>query len=62
MNANILPITFGMIGPEYGLGIRDCALVIFFFTLLSTAVPAYLSTLGPKLGMRQMIHARYSFG
>lgn len=51
-----------MLGPVYGLGIRDCALVILFFTLLTTFAPAYLATLGPKTGMRQMIQARYSWG
>ncbi|KAK0728372.1 permease for cytosine/purines, uracil, thiamine, allantoin-domain-containing protein [Lasiosphaeria miniovina] len=62
MNTNILPITFGMLGPVYGLGLRDSSLVILFFTLLTALLPAYLSTLGPKIGMRQMIQARYSFG
>jgi purine-cytosine permease-like protein len=37
-------------------------LVILFFCLLTTTAPAYLSTFGPKTGMRQMIQARYSFG
>lgn len=46
----------------YGLSLRDSSLVILFFTLLSTVAPAYLATLGPKTGMRQMIQARYSFG
>ena len=55
-------ITFGMIGPIFGLSLRDSALVILFFTLLTTLLPAYLSTLGPKIGMRQMVQARYSFG
>ncbi|KAL1878060.1 hypothetical protein VTK73DRAFT_8195 [Phialemonium thermophilum] len=62
MNFNILPITFGMIGPTYGLNFRDSSLVVLFFTLLTALLPAYLSTLGPKTGMRQMIQARYSFG
>ncbi|KAK7424157.1 hypothetical protein QQZ08_008763 [Neonectria magnoliae] len=62
MNANLLPITFGMLGPSYGLGLRDCSLVIVFFTLLTTFLPAYLSTMGPKTGMRQMIQARFSWG
>ncbi|KAK3685508.1 permease for cytosine/purines, uracil, thiamine, allantoin-domain-containing protein [Podospora appendiculata] len=62
MNTNTLPITFGMLGPVYGLGLRDSTLVILFFTLLTTILPAYLSILGPKLGMRQMVQARYSFG
>ncbi|KAH9890744.1 permease for cytosine/purines, uracil, thiamine, allantoin-domain-containing protein [Xylariomycetidae sp. FL2044] len=62
MNINLLPITFGMLGPGYGLSLRDCALVILFFCLLTAALPAYLGTLGPKTGLRQMIQARYSFG
>ncbi|KAI2464842.1 permease for cytosine/purines, uracil, thiamine, allantoin-domain-containing protein [Annulohypoxylon bovei var. microspora] len=62
MNINLLPITFGLLGPSYGLGLRDCALVIIFFCLLTGAIPAYLGTLGPKTGLRQMIQARFSFG
>ncbi|KAL2179068.1 permease for cytosine/purines, uracil, thiamine, allantoin-domain-containing protein [Thermothelomyces heterothallicus CBS 202.75] len=62
MNTNILGITFGMLAPAYGLNLRNSALVILFFTLLTTLLPAYLSTLGPKIGMRQMLQARYSFG
>ncbi|KAI1309636.1 permease for cytosine/purines, uracil, thiamine, allantoin-domain-containing protein [Xylaria venustula] len=62
MNVNILAITFGMLGPTYGLSLRDSSLVIIFFCLLTAAVPAYLGTLGPKTGLRQMIQARFSFG
>ncbi|KAL7796699.1 permease for cytosine/purines, uracil, thiamine, allantoin domain-containing protein [Trichoderma ceciliae] len=63
INANILGITFGMLGPlSYNLGLRDSSLVILFFCMLSTVPPAYLAVLGPKTGMRQMIQARYSFG
>ncbi|KAI1643189.1 permease for cytosine/purines, uracil, thiamine, allantoin-domain-containing protein [Daldinia loculata] len=62
MNINLLPITFGMLGPTYGLSLRDCSLVILFFCLLTAAIPAYLGTLGPKTGLRQMIQARFSFG
>ncbi|KAJ9144533.1 Purine-cytosine permease fcyB 4 [Pleurostoma richardsiae] len=62
MNVNILAITFGMLGPAYGLSLRDSALVILFFTLLAALAPAFLGTLGPKTGMRQMIQARFSFG
>jgi purine-cytosine permease-like protein len=51
-----------MVGPTYGLSLRDSALVILFFTLLVSLLPAYLGTLGPKTGMRQMIQARFSFG
>ncbi|KJZ73449.1 hypothetical protein HIM_07243 [Hirsutella minnesotensis 3608] len=63
INSNILGITFGMLGPSvYGLSLRDSALVILFFGLLSTLAPGFLAVLGPKTGMRQMIQARYSFG
>ncbi|OTB02414.1 hypothetical protein M426DRAFT_62360 [Hypoxylon sp. CI-4A] len=62
MNINLLPITFGLLGPSYGLSLRDCVLVIVFFCLLTAAIPAYLGTLGPKTGLRQMIQARFSFG
>ncbi|KAL2127639.1 hypothetical protein VTI74DRAFT_10370 [Chaetomium olivicolor] len=62
MSTNILAITFGMLAPTYGLNLRDSSLVILFFTLLTTILPAYLCTLGPKIGMRQMVQARYSFG
>ncbi|KAI0474910.1 NCS1 nucleoside transporter [Xylariaceae sp. FL0804] len=63
MNTNLLPITFGMLGSSsYGLGLRDCVLVIVFFCLLTGAVPIYLGTLGPQTGLRQMVQARYSFG
>lgn len=63
INSNILGVTFGMLGPSvYGLGLRDSALVILFFSLLSTLAPGALAVLGPKTGMRQMIQARYSFG
>ncbi|KAI1109426.1 permease for cytosine/purines, uracil, thiamine, allantoin-domain-containing protein [Nemania sp. NC0429] len=62
MNVNLLPLAFGMLGPTYGLGLRDCALIILFFALPTAAVPAYLGVLGPKTGLRQMIQARFSFG
>ncbi|KAL2204550.1 hypothetical protein CC79DRAFT_1344566 [Sarocladium strictum] len=63
INCNILPILFGILGPKtFGLSLGNSTLVIVFFSLLSTAAPAYLSILGPKTGMRQMIQARFSFG
>ncbi|KAJ3579124.1 hypothetical protein NPX13_g1448 [Xylaria arbuscula] len=62
VNVNILAITFGMLGPTYGLNLRDSSIVIIFFCLATAAIPAFLGTLGPKTGMRQMIQARFSFG
>ncbi|EPQ53521.1 NCS cytosine-purine permease [Gloeophyllum trabeum ATCC 11539] len=62
-NFNILSFSAGTLGPAvYGLSLRDSCLVILFFNLLCAALPAYLSTWGPRLGLRQMCQARYSFG
>ncbi|KAF1943343.1 hypothetical protein EJ02DRAFT_343491 [Clathrospora elynae] len=63
MSCNPLPVTFGMVGTtSFALGLRDAALVIFFFTLASTVPVAYMCTWGPKTGMRQLVQARFSFG
>jgi len=62
-NFNILSFSAGTVGPVvYGLGLRDSCLCILFFNLLCCIPPAYLTTWGPKLGLRQMCQARYSFG
>ncbi|KAJ7596499.1 NCS cytosine-purine permease [Mycena floridula] len=62
-NFNILSFSAGSLGPVvFGLGVRDTCLVILFFNLLCTLPPAYLTTWGPKLGLRQMVQARFSFG
>ncbi|KAF7318933.1 NCS cytosine-purine permease [Mycena chlorophos] len=60
---NLLPFSTGSLGPiAYGLSLRDSCLVILFFNMLCCLPPGYLSTWGPKLGLRQMVQARYSFG
>ncbi|KAJ7037886.1 NCS cytosine-purine permease [Mycena alexandri] len=60
---NLLPFSTGSLGPiAYGLSLRDSCLIILFFNLLCCLPPGYLSTWGPKLGLRQMVQARYSFG
>ncbi|KAG7446742.1 uncharacterized protein BT62DRAFT_986678 [Guyanagaster necrorhizus] len=62
-NVNILSFSAGSLGPiAFGLGVRDSCLVILFFNLLCALPPAYLTTWGPQLGLRQMVQARYSFG
>lgn len=56
-------VTFGILGTlSFGLSLRDASLVIVFVNLVCTAAPAFLATLGPRTGMRQMIQARFSFG
>ncbi|KAI0042823.1 NCS cytosine-purine permease [Auriscalpium vulgare] len=62
-NTNILSFSTGTLGPvAFGLGLRDSCLVILFFNMLCAVPPAYLSTFGPKLGLRQMCFSRYTFG
>ncbi|PFH47295.1 hypothetical protein AMATHDRAFT_67950 [Amanita thiersii Skay4041] len=62
-NFNILALSTGSAGPAFfGLGLRHSLLVIFFADLVMCAVPAYFAVFGPKLGMRGMVQARYSWG
>ncbi|KAI0870545.1 permease for cytosine/purines, uracil, thiamine, allantoin-domain-containing protein [Hypoxylon argillaceum] len=63
MSTNLLPIITGILGTfVFGLSLRDCSLIILFFSLLCTVPPAYFSTFGSRTGLRQMLHARYTFG
>ncbi|RSH85193.1 hypothetical protein EHS25_005000 [Saitozyma podzolica] len=63
--ANCVLPTFalGLLGPvTFYMGLGDSMLTIFFFVTGSTIIPAFMSTFGPKLGLRQMTSARYSWG
>lgn len=61
--ADSYSITTGMVGTmSFGLSLRDSALIILFFTALSTIPVAYMCSWGPKTGMRQLVQARFSFG
>lgn len=46
----------------FGLGVWDSLGVIVVFNLLGVLSVAFFSTLGPKLGLRQMTITRFSFG
>ncbi|OCH88731.1 hypothetical protein OBBRIDRAFT_733921 [Obba rivulosa] len=62
-NANILTMTAGTVGPAfYGLGIRDSFLIIIVVDIITCAFPAWFAVLGPKLGIRSMVFARFSWG
>ena len=53
----------GTLGPLlFNLSLRDSALVILFFNMFSCALPSYFAVFGPRLGMRQMGIAAYSYG
>lgn len=52
-----------MLGPlGFDLGLRDSTLVIIFFGLVTCVPSTAMSLFGTKLGLRQMVLARYSFG
>lgn len=61
-NFNLLTFATGMLAPQMGLGLEASMYTILGFTLPCSLCPAYFCTFGPKLGMRQLIQARYSFG
>lgn len=46
----------------FGLGFWDSIAVILVFNALGVLPVAFFSTLGPKLGLRQMTISRFSFG
>ncbi|KAH9829590.1 permease for cytosine/purines, uracil, thiamine, allantoin-domain-containing protein [Rhodofomes roseus] len=62
-NLNILTLTAGTVGPAfYGLGIRASLLAILVVDVVTCTIPAFFAVLGPKLGMRGMVQARFSWG
>jgi NCS1 nucleoside transporter family len=48
--------------PVFALGFWDSVIAIVIFNVLGALPVAFLSTLGPKLGLRQMTISRFSFG
>ncbi|GAA5967699.1 hypothetical protein JCM11641_005739 [Rhodosporidiobolus odoratus] len=63
MNATIACFSTGTLGPYYyALSMRDSFLIIVFANILSCGIPSYLAIFGPRLGMRTMGIARYSYG
>lgn len=63
MSTNLLPIITGMVGTlAFGLSLKECSLLILFFSMLCTLPPAYFCTFGSRTGLRQMIQARFTFG
>ncbi|EPE06276.1 purine-cytosine permease fcy22 [Ophiostoma piceae UAMH 11346] len=60
---SLLPVGIGAVTTiGYGLSLRDASLMIVFLQFLFGLPAAYIITLGPLTGMRQMIQSRYCFG
>src|SRR5712692_830884 len=62
-NLVISTIALGALAiPIFGLGFWDSVAIIIIFNALGVLPVAFFSTLGPKLGLRQMTISRFSFG
>src|SRR5436309_10265386 len=62
-NLVISTVALGAIAiPICGLGFWDSVAVIIIFNALGVLPVAFFSTLGPKLGLRQMTISRFAFG
>jgi len=46
----------------FELSLRDSALIILFFSMLTCIPPAFMGIGGTQTGLRQQMQARYSFG
>src|SRR5229473_3604629 len=65
LSANLVISTVGLGAlaiPIFGLGFWDSFAIILIFNALGVLPVAFFSTLGPKLGLRQMTISRFSFG
>src|SRR6266705_2692647 len=65
LSANLVISTIGLGAlaiPIFGLGFLDSLAIIIIFNVLGVLPVAFFSTLGPKLGLRQMTITRFSFG
>lgn len=61
VNSCVGTFSVGYLGHlYYGMGLRDAALTIVFFNLLSCAPVAYMCTFGKELGLRQMVLSRFA--
>src|SRR6266536_3782581 len=61
-NLVISTLALGTLASFLGLGFWDGLAVIIIFNALGVLPVAFFSTLGPKLGLRQMTISRFSFG
>src|SRR6266568_4364245 len=64
-SANLVISTFALgtlATSVFQLGFWDSVVAIIVFNILGVLPVAFLSTMGPKLGLRQMTISRFSFG
>lgn len=61
-NLVISTVALGTLPAFFGMGFWDSFLAIIIFNALGVLPVAFFSTMGPKLGLRQMTISRFSFG
>jgi NCS1 nucleoside transporter family len=62
-NLVVPTVALGVLAKSiFGLGFWDTVLAVVIFNILGTLPVALFSTLGPRLGLRQMVISRFSFG
>src|SRR5579875_749138 len=61
-NLVISTVALGTLPAFFSMGLWDSLLAIVIFNALGVLPVAFFSTLGPKLGLRQMTISRFSFG
>jgi purine-cytosine permease-like protein len=62
LNVHVGVIPLGVLGPEFGLSLRQSIAAGIVGTMLGAFCTASTGTLSPKLGLRQIASSRYSFG
>lgn len=63
VNCVLTTVPIGTLGPTaFGMGLSTTILCIIGFTILGCFTTAFCAILGPKLGLRQMVISRFSFG
>ncbi|WFD20228.1 hypothetical protein MCAP1_002472 [Malassezia caprae] len=61
-NMNVLTFLTGMLAKDFDISIKGSMYTIVAFSLVTALVPAYFTTFGMNLGVRQIVQSRYSFG
>ncbi len=62
-NLVISSVALGALAKSvFALGFWDSVIAIVIFNILGALPAAFFSTLGPRLGLRQMVISRFSFG
>ncbi|KAL5114717.1 Vitamin B6 transporter [Pleosporales sp. CAS-2024a] len=63
MNCTANQLTLGVLGPvSYGLGLKDSIVICMLGTIFGSLCTGYISTFGPRSGLRTLNVAKYTMG